>query len=87
MLLLRPPPPSLPLLAPLECEADDWLTVRLRPGCSALGVLWMPEMEGDGAGSSFSFFSCDLFDLVWRTGRVGGQIGRASCRERVSSPV
>lgn len=54
--------PSFPLPVPLDNEVEDWLTVLFRLGCSALGVRWRPDMEGEGTGSSF--FSKDLLDLV-----------------------
>lgn len=53
--------PSFPLPVPLDKEVEDWLTVLFRLGCSALGVRWRPDMEGEGTGSSF--FSTDLLDL------------------------
>lgn len=53
--------PSFPLPVPLDKEVEDWLTVLFRLGCSALGVRWRPDMEGEGTGSSF--FSKDLLDL------------------------
>lgn len=54
--------PSFPLPVPLDKDVDDWLTVLFRLGCSAFGVRWSPDKEGEGTGSSF--FSKDLFDLV-----------------------
>lgn len=54
--------PSFPLPVPLDKDVDDWLTVLFRLGCSAFGVRWSPDKEGEGTGSSF--FSSDLFDLV-----------------------
>lgn len=54
--------PSFPLPVPLDKEVEDWLTVLFRLGCSALGVRWRPDIEGEGTGSSF--FSKDLLDLM-----------------------
>lgn len=54
--------PSFPLPVPLDKDVEDWLTVLFRLGCSALGVRWRPDRDGEGTGSSF--FSEDLLDLV-----------------------
>ena len=69
----------------LKCSSPD-LRLRARPGVQSLSVL-QPAVGGLGLGAGLALPDQGVVDGPLGVLGLLDQIGRASCRERVSSPV